>query len=225
MRPAVSLQLEFSVTPYPTYSTICLYTVDELLLLNLVCNEPAEPSDGILYEALVLNWRTGELLNRMGKCEGFCSAICLDRDRLAVFFVQTTSAEMPGPMSLLLYDHIRTPRTPCLPQGEKICCISAYTPLCSVLRLEFPKFYPEAVIILPDFLIRSEPLSSDLKHSGPRFIPDPLCRTLCLTMRLTAGADQASLVVFIDVRRVLHLLSQRSAQSLLWHEWGEEATR
>ncbi|KAG8764266.1 hypothetical protein FRC12_008208 [Ceratobasidium sp. 428] len=223
MRPVVLLQLEFSVTPYPTYSTICLYIVDELLLLSLVCNEFVEPSNGVFCEVLVLNWRTGELLNRMGKCEGFCSAICLDRDRLAVFFVQTISSAMPpSSMSLLLYDDIRTPRAACLPQSEAVCCISAYSPLRSVLSLGFPEFNPGAVIVLPDFLVRSEPLPSDSKHSGPKFIPDPLYRTLCLTMRLADEVDHANVVVFIDVQRLLHYLSQRSTRSLLWHEWGKK---
>ncbi|KAG9096726.1 hypothetical protein FRC06_008392 [Ceratobasidium sp. 370] len=231
-RPLLTLQLEFGVTPFWAYSTIALSIVDELLILNLISHNIHEPYVKLLYDVLVIDWHSGTLLNHIGSRRGFCSAGCLDRDRLVVFAADIANWDVnaPGPnsMRLLLYDQIRIPHARGPRQDEAICDVSAHPALSPILRLDFPVFLPEVSVVVIDFLLRPGSTPSHIPLCDSKFITDPFRRTLSLNVRFVTIDGDGWFVIFVDVRKLLCYLSQARSQqftSLSWDEWGEYSTR
>ncbi|QRV92264.1 choline transport protein [Ceratobasidium sp. AG-Ba] len=229
--PMITLRLPFSVAPFPAYSTIGLLVADELLVLNLISNISNEPDIKMLCDVLVIDWHDGALLSHIGCSRGFCSATCLDKDRLLVAINQGLNLSNdldPPPVQLMLYENIRS--LPVKDTGQSLGTynIDACPILAPIIGFEFPAFDGSNPIV-PDFLIRSGPVPSEVAVSSSNFHPDFACRTLSLSMRVQIGmSDPISYMIFIDIPRLLSHIPEMPFQSLLyipWGEWGEFSTR
>jgi hypothetical protein len=231
-RPVISMQLEFSITPYETYSTICLSIAGELLILNLISNDPTPLCTNMSYEVLIFDWHTGTLLNRTGSQRGFCSAACLDNDRLVAFVANVgshdTDTETLHSANLSIYEWIRAPCPTRPSYDEGICNVSEYSSLSPTLKLEFPVFGPTVKIQIRDFLLRSAPTPGGATSRASTFVPDPSYRTLSLTITVLLMHYYSSMTIFVDVQKLFHHLSEARSRSLgilPWAQWGENSTR
>ncbi|KAG8773185.1 hypothetical protein FRC12_002663 [Ceratobasidium sp. 428] len=237
--PIIDLELEFSVEPSGCgHTPIDISIIDEVLVINLVAGSLTRQRD-TSCDILIFDWRKGCLLHHVGNRHGFCSTVCLDKNRLVVFTAEISvpiSASSPrflrfNLITLLLFDRIRILQSGRLPEDSNIFDVSKAPVLAPALALEFPRFKPNLTIRAERFraLSTSAPTNTT---PGQKFTPIPSCQTLNLTMRAWKVGDRVqptNYAIFIDVRRILHHLSQVPSQaltnSLPWSTWGEIATR
>ncbi|KAG8762540.1 hypothetical protein FRC12_008970 [Ceratobasidium sp. 428] len=237
--PIIVLELEFSVEPSGcSHGTIHISITDEVLVINLVSGSSV-PQRNTSCDALVLDWREGCLLHHIGTRHGFCSAVCLDGNRLVVL---TAKASIPisastspflsfNLITLLLFDRIWIPRSERLLEDSNIFNISKGHVLAPALALEFPRPKPNITLRVERFQALPASAPTDTTP-GQKFTPVPSCQTLNLTMRaskIRSRVQPTDYAIFIDVRRILHHLSHVPSQAptdpLPWSAWGEAATR
>ncbi|KAG9084644.1 hypothetical protein FRC06_003963 [Ceratobasidium sp. 370] len=230
-QPLIVLQIEFTIYPSLTYDTISILVAGELLVLNLVSSGLL--AGLVLCDVLIIDWRIGALLSHMGIYGGFCSTTYLGSGRLAVF-----TADMTGPrtnglmatsMNLSLFNQICTPRDESPWQDNNVCDVSACPRISPALDLKFPTFQPGTGISIYLFGARSAPPLGKVAPCRSKFVPDPWCQVLGLTMRVFRDRTYQEFIIFVDAQRILHHLPRASPQTstepLPWEAWGEYATR
>ncbi|KAG9092058.1 hypothetical protein FS749_016022 [Ceratobasidium sp. UAMH 11750] len=229
-QPLVVLKLEFSVTPTRSYTTIGILVAEEVLVINL---NSSDLTPNRRCDVLTIDWRTGLLRHHLGKRQGICSTAYLDKDRLAVFFADIRNSHrgisMASSISLLLFEPIGTTWAENPRPEHNTWDISTCPTLSPAFELRFPAFKTGAGILVSRFRACSAPLPGNVTACSSKFVPDPWCQMLGLTMVVYDGSAERDFIIFIDVQKVLHRLPQASPQkpagSHPWQTWGENATR
>ncbi|KAG8759393.1 hypothetical protein FRC12_009767 [Ceratobasidium sp. 428] len=221
--PLSTIELGFSVDTGISSTPVTLGIKNELVAAMF-----ASPGQRV-YEILIWNWKTGELLHRISCNTGICSFGFLDDDRLVVWSASSSNVENGlAVVSLLVYEQIGSgtglgrDASHCEPLN-----VTSFPILKPSFTFQFPKLQTPSFVGPRGFLLQSDYGSgSGISASAP-FV-NLRALTLGLTMNISLYRRSSHFRIFIDTHRLLkhrERAREKAVSKLSWDEWGEHSTR
>lgn len=229
----LTAELDFNVSSTWTQEidTFDIKVMGNLLLTKFTLKLPHR------YELLVWSWVEGVLLYRIC-ASGVCDFGFLDKEHLVLSSaVYVEELQCLHSIVLLIFDISTSPSNRHSPPDGHFN-IPTYSTLEPVLKLEFLRVLGSLQVSPSRFMLRSDPNPGRFIHASSATLSCSHSTTLGLLLSLeprpteTIEAVQTDLdlCIFISGDHLLEHLKQRksggtSTTTLLWHEWGENATR
>lgn len=192
------------------------------------------------YEVLIWNWVEGVLLHRISCSSGVCDFALLDREHLVLSsLTYSERLQCLHSIALFVYNISAPPSNYHSPPGGQFN-ISSYSSLRHILKLEFPRVLSSLSASPFRFMLRSDPIPGRVIYAGSTTFSCAQSTTLCALISLSEPdlangmlstlEPSLNFCVIISGNHLLGYLNQCSVRdagptTLLWREWGENATR
>ncbi|KEP46733.1 F-box-like domain protein, partial [Rhizoctonia solani 123E] len=219
------LTAEFDFEPPTVSSGFAIEIMEHLVLVKL------SYPDTSIYEVLIWDWKSGNLLHRISSRKGMCDFMFLDQRHLVL--LASTTGPTEDSIALLVYDISNTaPARTSYP--DKQSRVDGFSTTEPILRLEFPRLKESSRISETGFFLRAGPTPGRRIYTKSAAFSCSYVMTLSITFGfhpvgyIWEISDAPSYRVFLDGRSLLnHILTSPHDETtvLPWDAWGPNATR
>ncbi|KAL5641731.1 hypothetical protein ACGC1H_002006 [Rhizoctonia solani] len=219
------LTAQFDFEPPSFSSGFAIEIMEHMVLVKL------SYPDMSIYELLIWDWKSGNLLHRISSRKGMCDFMFLDQRHLVLLSSTTGSTE--DSLALLVYDiSSNTPARTSHP--DKPSRIDGFSITEPILRLEFPRLKQSSRISDTGFFLRAGPTPGRRIYTKSAAFSCSYVMTLSITFGFQPVGyiweitDAPSYRVFLDGRSLLnHVRTSPHDETkvLPWEVWGPNATR
>ncbi|KAJ1311912.1 hypothetical protein OPQ81_010372 [Rhizoctonia solani] len=223
-KPIFAVQVGFRI-PGPGNQTFTLEVIDDILVTRIA------DIMNYRYEVIAWDWKSGNLLCRVGSNSGFADFSLLDSTYLVLFSVE---ADEVGPRLITISLYSMLPHA----HDENKCSAyfyaSEYPHARPVLTFEFPQL-DDTYIVSSRVIMRSDPIPGRVTYTKSASFAHSAALTFSVILSLVqisnfdADEQPVHLRIFISAKSLFSYLPEFTGGEdtvvIPWSSWGTQATR